>query len=89
MSEDSYIFFGNISWICPACGSKTIYRRRGYDGTEGEGQFCEKCGKFLYQIVPKLGFPPPMTMIKFSIYRKNRDYIQQQINEAYKGEETK
>ena len=82
MSSDGYIFGGNISWICPACGNKTHYRREGYDGEKGEGQYCDTCKNFLSSIIQAHIFSP-MQLIRFSIYQKQREAWQASINKRY------
>lgn len=46
----------NFRLICPKCGGKTRYRRKGYDGELGEGQFCDKCNQFIGAMINR-SFP--------------------------------
>jgi len=45
--EKVYIFLNSISVSCPKCGEETRYRRDGYDGEDGEGQYCNKCKRYI------------------------------------------
>jgi len=44
-----YIPIANIPVNCPKCGTLTHYRRDGYDGELGEGQYCDKCKEYVNQ----------------------------------------
>jgi len=47
---------GNFRLTCPKCGSQTHYKRKGYDGELGEGQYCDKCKKFITDMIQR-SFP--------------------------------
>ena len=49
MSDRVILFLNSISLECPACFTETYYRRDGYDGINGEGQYCKTCAKYVVQ----------------------------------------
>lgn len=46
----------SLGIICPKCGGKTSYKRKGYDGELGEGQYCSKCEQFIESMINR-SFP--------------------------------
>lgn len=42
-----YIPASSLIRECPICNSQIRYRRDGYDGELGEGQYCKKCNQYI------------------------------------------
>jgi len=66
---------------CPKCGSKTVYKRKGYDGELGEGQYCIKCEKFIEAMINR-SFPMFVSVEENQVSVLH-DKIQKEVNDLF------
>ena len=76
------VFPNSFRLRCPKCGGITIYRRFGYDGEKGEGQYCEDCKQFISEMVD--GTLPHLVWIEESELGELKEAVQEAIDERYK-----
>lgn len=73
---------GNFQLTCPKCGSQTHYKRKGYDGELGEGQYCGKCKKFIIEMIQR-SFPMFVSCEEDKISTLH-EKLQKEVDKHYK-----
>ena len=74
----------SLSLRCPKCGSRTRYKREGYDGELGEGQYCPKCQKFIESMI-KRSFPVFVSVEENQVSALH-SAIQKEVDQLFKRE---
>jgi len=77
----------SLSLQCPNCGNHTQYKRKGYDGELGEGQYCSKCKQFIEDMIHR-SFPMFVSVEKKEVSILH-DKIQKEVDSIFQKEKVR